>query len=132
MTRAVYWFLALAAGGVLAVAAGLIPDGNGLGTHTQLGLPACGFRTLTGKACPSCGLTTSFALAVRGRFLDAAAVQPFGFGLFLLCAGSIPALLFAGIRAVPLSRVFQPDRAIRVLQVGGAAYFGAWLYKLYL
>lgn len=35
-------------------------------THRQLGLPECTFKTLTGKPCPSCGMTTSFALLLRG------------------------------------------------------------------
>ncbi|MBY0458584.1 MAG: DUF2752 domain-containing protein [Gemmataceae bacterium] len=37
-----------------------------MSTHTQLGLPPCNFVVLTGKPCPSCGMTTSFALLVRG------------------------------------------------------------------
>jgi hypothetical protein len=37
-----------------------------LETHLQLGLPPCTFRILTGVPCPSCGMTTSFALLVRG------------------------------------------------------------------
>src|SRR4051812_44857622 len=35
-------------------------------THRQLGMPPCNFLVLTGKPCPSCGMTTSFALLVRG------------------------------------------------------------------
>src|SRR5262249_3246535 len=35
-------------------------------THTQLGLPACTFKRMTGLPCASCGMSTSFALAVRG------------------------------------------------------------------
>lgn len=45
------------------------PDGapRAMSTHTQLGLPPCNFVVLTGgKPCPSCGMTTSFALLVRG------------------------------------------------------------------
>ncbi len=43
-------------------------DGNPrtMATHTQLGMPPCNFVVLTGKPCPSCGMSTSFALLVRG------------------------------------------------------------------
>src|SRR5438132_6029980 len=55
---------------VFAVAGWLDPYENGrarrLETHMQLGLPPCNFRILTGLPCPSCGMTTSFALLVRG------------------------------------------------------------------
>lgn len=37
-----------------------------MATHTQLGVPTCNFLTWAGKPCPSCGMTTSFALLVRG------------------------------------------------------------------
>src|SRR5436309_15713317 len=30
-----------------------------LETHCQLGLPPCSFKLMTGKPCPSCGMTTS-------------------------------------------------------------------------
>ena len=57
--------------GVFAVAFYLNPyDADGrprtMATHTQLGMPPCNFVILTGKPCPSCGMTTSFALLVRG------------------------------------------------------------------
>jgi hypothetical protein len=35
-------------------------------THTQLGLPPCNLVVLTGKPCPSCGMTTSFSLLMHG------------------------------------------------------------------
>lgn len=35
-------------------------------THRQLGLPPCTFKHVTGLPCASCGMSTSFALAVRG------------------------------------------------------------------
>jgi hypothetical protein len=37
-----------------------------MATHTQLGMPPCNFIVMTGKPCPACGMTTSFALLVRG------------------------------------------------------------------
>lgn len=35
------------------------------GTHQQLGLPECNFKTLTELPCPSCGMTTSFSLIMH-------------------------------------------------------------------
>jgi hypothetical protein len=35
-------------------------------THRQLGLPSCTFKVVTGLPCPSCGMTTSFCLLIRG------------------------------------------------------------------
>jgi hypothetical protein len=51
----------------LACCAFLKPDPSGNGTHRQLGLPACLVCRVTGiNRCPSCGLTTAFAHAMRG------------------------------------------------------------------
>jgi len=36
------------------------------GTHMRLGMPPCEFYVMSGKPCPSCGMTTSFALLMRG------------------------------------------------------------------
>lgn len=55
----------------LVLAAFLQPDRRGHGTHQQLGLPPCTFEVFFGLPCPSCGSTTAFAYAVRGRFSDA-------------------------------------------------------------
>ena len=57
--------------GVFAAAAYINPytaDGapRTSSTHTQLGLPPCNFKMITDTGCPSCGMTTSFALLVRG------------------------------------------------------------------
>ncbi|MBI3821391.1 MAG: DUF2752 domain-containing protein [Planctomycetes bacterium] len=35
------------------------------GTHRQLGLPECNFKSMFELPCPSCGMTTSFTLLVR-------------------------------------------------------------------
>jgi hypothetical protein len=55
---------------VFGVAAWLNPYRDGMAlreaTHRQLGLPECNFKRWTGMPCPSCGMTTSFALLVRG------------------------------------------------------------------
>jgi hypothetical protein len=132
MTRAVYLILALVSGLPLLLARGLVPSTSGFGTHRQLGLPACEFLTRTGWPCPSCGLTTSFALAAQGRWYDAAMVQPFGFVLFVSLVVAIPLLGYAAARRVPLRRVFEPGYAMRGLGCFGTLYVAAWLYRLYL
>jgi hypothetical protein len=37
-----------------------------MGTHQQLGMPECSFKRFFGRPCPTCGMTTSFALLMRG------------------------------------------------------------------
>ena len=44
-------------------------------THSYLGLP-CVFRTLTGFACPGCGMTRAFLLLSQLRIDDALATNP--------------------------------------------------------
>ena len=58
-------------------------------THLQLGLPPCTFRLITGLPCPSCGMTTSFALLMRGNVDDSLRANAVGtllalFGLVLI------------------------------------------------
>lgn len=61
---------------VFVTAIVLNPDPSGMGTHQQLGLPPCAFLKATGLVCPQCGLTTSFALLVRGRTGEAFRANP--------------------------------------------------------
>ena len=57
--------------GTLVLAGLLRPDPRGNGTHQQLGLPPCSLLILSGIPCPACGMTTSWALATKGRFQEA-------------------------------------------------------------
>ena len=77
--------LVLLAVGAGAIVLGLVmhPSDDGLGTHKQLGLPACSFLAATGWPCPTCGLTSSYAFCLHGRFGQAWKSQPFGFYLAL-------------------------------------------------
>lgn len=131
MARAVYLTFALLSLTVIAVAAGLTPSSAGAGTHTQLGLPACGFLSRTGWPCPSCGLTTSFALAARGRFGDAAFVQPFGFLLFVSLLIAAPFFLYRAARPIELGRIFDVDRTLTICKGAFGAYVAAWAVQLW-
>lgn len=85
--------------GIFALAAGvggwLDPyDGEGkaklMGTHQRLGLPPCSFVVLTGKPCPSCGLTTSFTLLAHGDLKNSLRANCVGTLMALCCAALIP------------------------------------------
>jgi hypothetical protein len=61
-----------------------------LETHRQLGFPRCTFYDWTGSPCPSCGMTTSFALLVRGDVLSSCQANSVGTLLALFCLFVIP------------------------------------------
>ena len=92
-------------GGLLAVAAGLIAvfavaiwlrpyDADGqplrMEAHRQLGLPSCQFYFLTGIPCPSCGMTTSFALLMHGDLWNSLRANAVGTLLAGFCLLLIP------------------------------------------
>lgn len=86
LSRSERRFLFLLANGIvlmMAIAMWLTPDPRGFGTHLQLGLPECGFRSVMGLNCPHCGLTTSFAWFVRGQWLRSFQANPAGLLLAL-------------------------------------------------
>lgn len=69
---------------VLSLAAWLTPSTSGFGTHEQIrfrsgaGLQPCTWATISGKPCPTCGMTTAFAHAAEGDLLASFHAQPFG------------------------------------------------------
>ncbi len=107
--RGVLVLMVAALGGVFVIARLLNPyeaDGTPRrqGTHQQapLGLPPCTFHEKTGYPCPSCGMTTSFALLVRGDVKNSLRANAVGTLLAVVCAGLIPYVLHFVIRKRPL------------------------------
>lgn len=87
--------LATALIAVFVLAAWLNPynaDGSPrtVATHQQLGLPPCTFYFTTGLPCPSCGMTTSFALLMHGDLLNSLRANAVGTLLAGFCLLLIP------------------------------------------
>lgn len=80
---------------LFVIAARLNPyDGAGgplrMEAHMQLGLPPCNFYVWTGKPCPSCGMTTSFALLAHGDLANSIRANAVGTLLAVCGVGLIP------------------------------------------
>jgi H+/Cl- antiporter ClcA len=103
--------------GLLGVAAGLVAvftlavwlrpydeDGQPLRmeTHRQLGLPSCQFYFLTGIPCPSCGMTTSFALLMHRDLANSLRANAVGTLLGGFCLLLIPWCLASAYWRRPL------------------------------
>jgi len=110
----------------------LEPDPSGVGTHTRLGLPPCGFYTVTGIPCPTCGVTTSFVEAAHGRFKKSFFTQPLGLFVFAgICAGVI--ILTAALATnKSLFRLKLPVSACTMAIVILAVVVFSWIYKIYI
>jgi hypothetical protein len=94
--------VALVLVGVFSIALMLNPYKDGKvwrqGTHQQLGLPPCRFYELTGKPCPSCGMSTSFALLVRGDVINSLRANAVGTLLALTCLLYLPWAALCAVR----------------------------------
>ena len=120
------------AAATLGLARWLHPSTRGVGTHEQLGLPACTFLKLTGIPCPSCGLTTSFAHAAHGHFWDAFVTQPFGFVAFWLTALSIPLTCYLLYRGIAWERLLHTRTTNHIIRALLVLYLLSWCYKIYV
>jgi len=103
------------------VALYLEPSPKGLGTHQQLGIPPCTLHFLTGRPCPSCGLTTSVSAIFHGYWALAWRANPFGF----LVSAVVLGFGLNSLVALFTTRTLRihPDRAIYLT----LALLGIWL-----
>lgn len=110
----------------------LEPSREGVGTHTQLGLPPCTFLYLTGIPCPFCGMTTSWTHAAHLDVFSAVRTQPMGVVLFALTLAFGVSLLG---RAIVGSPPLRPDRFAAAISanawwaLAGGVLVG-WVYKI--
>ena len=117
---------------VLILAARLAPNPNGVGTHTKLGMNDCQFLARTGIPCPSCGMTTSFSLFVRGKILGSLYVQPMGTVLAILATFTFWAALYVGITGKPIARLMRMIPSRYYLVPLFALALLAWGWKIFI
>jgi len=98
--RIVWGVLLAVALGVLGLSRYLTPSPTGVGTHEQLGLPACGILAFTGFPCPACGMTTAFACLAHLDVFASLRANPMGLPLFLATFLFVP----IGIQALVTGR----------------------------
>lgn len=119
-----------AAVATLLIARRLQPSPSGIGTHEQLGLPACPFFHFTGLPCPTCGFTTCFAHGARLHFYEAFVTQPVGFVAFCLTIASIPLSLFLMQRRIAWADLIYSRRSKLMVYGFIVLLMLGWIYKI--
>lgn len=119
-----------ASAAVLGLASWLDASPQGVGTHTQLGLPECGFYCTVGVPCATCGMTTAFSHAAHGRLVQALVTQPAGAVLAVLTAVAGIVSAYALLTGSRLDRVLA--WVWRPLTILGMVVLvlGSWGYKI--
>ena len=122
--------VAVGAASLLGVAAWLDPSPQGLGTHSQLSLPPCGWILTMDLPCPTCGMTTAFAYAADGNLVGSFVTQPMG---AVLAVAAAIALLVGTYTVATGSRVAALFGRLcnrRAAWLLGTAFVAAWVYKI--
>jgi hypothetical protein len=130
LSRLTWAFFFLTPVAVFAIAAFLTPNPHGHGTHTQLGLPPCGFLVVTGLPCPGCGLTTCFAFMIRGQVVDATTANPFGVMLFLVSAATAAVAAVGFVRGWPVIQTLDRLHAEKWAILLSAGSLTVWLVRV--
>ncbi len=130
LTRLTALGVLIGVGVILGVARWIDPNPSGYGSHRRLGLAPCGFLYTTGLPCPTCGMTTTFALTVRGHILKALWVQPAGTvlaGVTVLLGITAIVVLITGRR---LEINWYRINPMHVLVGALVLFIGSWAFKI--
>jgi len=101
-----------------------------MGTHTQLGMPACQFEARTGLPCATCGMTTSFSWFVRGEILRSLRTQPMGTILAAMTVLGFWLCLYVAATGVRLGRMHAMAPFGRVAWSLIVLATAAWVWKI--
>lgn len=136
LSRLTRWVAAAAALGLVLITATsrwLEPDPSGFGTHALLGLGPCGFLSLTGQRCPTCGMTTAFAWMARGRIDRAVEANPAGALLAPVCVALVPWLVLCAVSGRPRWGARSIEGPLIVVTVATVAVgLAAWTIRVIL
>ena len=116
--------------GLLGLARTLVPDPRGFGTHVQLGLRPCSFATMTGRLCPTCGMTTAFAWFVRGRVDRSWRANPAGCLLAVLSVPLMAWLVASAVRDEPVGFQSLSGPMMGLLTAVVVFSVASWLVRL--
>lgn len=82
----------------------------------------CTFRRITGRPCPTCGMSRSWNALARGKVADSVRFHPFGPALFVA----------ALVAAVAPERLNRPElRSPRVVMPLATAWVAVWLARVF-
>ncbi|MBY0523915.1 MAG: DUF2752 domain-containing protein [Gemmataceae bacterium] len=84
-------------------------------THRQMGLPPCTFKVMSGMPCPSCGMTTSFALLMHGDVWHSLQANSVGTMLAVICLAIIPWSLACVVLKRPVLIVSMEQALLRII-----------------
>jgi hypothetical protein len=121
--------VAVGTGMLLGLAWWLQPSPNGFGTHQALGLPPCSWPDRFGVPCPSCGMTTAFSYAAKGRFVSSFLAQPMGMLLALAAGGAFVVSLWTLVSGRTLAPVYARMWNARLAWILGIIAVLSWGYK---
>ena len=129
-TRGLLLFAAAGLAGLLGLARTLVPDPRGFGTHLQLGLQPCLFVTMTGRLCPTCGMTTAFAWFTRGRVDRSWRANPAGCMFAMLSIPLMAWLVASAVRNEPVGSRSLSGPMMGLLTAGVVLSLASWLVRL--
>lgn len=129
-SRGICLCLGLALAFLLLLPALVEPKPRGWGSHLGLGLPPCPMREVLGLPCPTCGVTTAWALLLRGRLSEGLRVHPVALALHLALTALAASLLWEGSgRPNPLLRAFWRRQGAFVITFA-SAFCLLWILRL--
>lgn len=127
VVAAVIWVGATA---LLGLASWLTPSSTGMGTHTQLNLPQCGWIMAFDLPCPTCGMTTAFAHAAHGNLAASFIAQPMGCLLAIATAMAWIVSLYVLCTGSRVASVLGRLWGVRAGWIVGGLFAAAWAYKI--